>query len=51
MNIQTRQIEDGFIEITVNGVGITWAKNLEDVPTAAKELIEIHNKNATEDNS
>jgi hypothetical protein len=33
---------DGFIKITIPGIGVTWAKDLEDAEIAIAEALETH---------
>lgn len=33
---------DGFIKITIPGIGVTWARNLEDAQIAIAEALETH---------
>ena len=33
---------DGFIKITIPGIGITWATDLQDAQIAIAEAIESH---------
>ena len=33
---------DGFIKITIPGIGITWARDLEDAKVAIAEALELN---------
>lgn len=33
---------DGFIKITIPGIGVTWARDLEDAQIAIAEAFEVH---------
>jgi hypothetical protein len=40
--MENNECFDGFIKITIPGIGVTWARDLEDAKVAIVEALEFH---------
>lgn len=43
--MEIKECIDGFLKITIPGIGVTWARDLDDAKIAIAEAIEIHRMN------